>query len=335
MSQNLRKLGYNLALIVAFMVVFEGVAIVRWMFFNGHAPSLHDLETGLGILILIWAATKIGGWFERREARDKEVAARIRDIDTRVEALYRWGSVSSSSDGETDNDDWEWELEDESKAAIAECREGMRRGDTTSRSNLGVIFWNHAMTHYNAHSTDGYREAIRWLRKAASVDYDCESTLGDAYTKLEDFDEAMRWYRRSLRRGGSLSWIAESNIAEMYAKGKGVSQNLVEAAWWWNKAAQHGSDWSHYELGKLYFEGADGVQQDRRKAYFHLYIASSANGNYSPQKSAVELRDKVARELGEYFVGQERERAEQWLAVKKEMARERSRSRVKPLPLPD
>jgi pentatricopeptide repeat protein len=55
-----------------------------------------------------------------------------------------------------------------------------------------------------------YLETIRWLRKAASVGYDCENTLGDAYVKLQDYDEAMYWYRRTLKRGGSLAWIAES-----------------------------------------------------------------------------------------------------------------------------
>ena len=41
---------------------------------------------------------------------------------------------------------------------------------------------NRAMPYYNSHTKDGYRDAIRWLRKAASVDYDGQNTLGDAYT---------------------------------------------------------------------------------------------------------------------------------------------------------
>jgi TPR repeat protein len=260
MSKNLQKLGRSLGLVIAFLVVFEGFVFLRWTFFSGPEPSLHDLHTGLGILIAIWAVSKLAGWFERREARDKEVAARIRAIDARVEGLYKWGALCHSGDDGKDNDDWEWESDHETKAEIAECREGIKRGDTTSRHNLGVIFWNHAMTHYNARTKDGYRETIRWLRKAASVGYDCENTLGDACLKLQDYDEAMYWYRRTLKRGGSLAWIAESNIADMYAEGQGVSKNHAEAAWWWERAAQHGSDWSHYKLGKLYQgKTVDGV----------------------------------------------------------------------------
>ena len=115
---------------------------------------------------------------EQRETSDKEIAQRVRDIDARIEALYKWGGVGSSVDEEEDNDDCEWDLDDEMKAKIAECREGMKGGDPTSRHNLGVIFWNRAMNIYNARTADGYREAIRWLRKAAIVGYDCEDTLG-------------------------------------------------------------------------------------------------------------------------------------------------------------
>jgi hypothetical protein len=121
MSKNLEKLGRSLGLVIAFLVVFEGFVFLRWTFFSGPEPSLHDLQTGLGILIAIWAVSKLAGWFERREARDKEVAARIRAIDARVEGLYKWGALCHSGDDGKDNDDWEWELDDETKAEIAEC----------------------------------------------------------------------------------------------------------------------------------------------------------------------------------------------------------------------
>lgn len=353
MSKNPRKLGCNVAIIVAFLVVFEGFIFLRWTFFSGREPSLlHDLQTGLGILICLWAATKIGGWFERREARDNEIADKVRDIharfadmntgiadkvrdmDTRIEALYKWGVLRSAVDDE-DNDDSEWELDNETKAEIAACRESIKNGDTTSRHNLGVLFWNRAMSYYNSHSTDGYRNAVRWLRKAASLDYDCENTLGDAYIELQDYDEAMYWYRKSVKRGGSLVGIAESNIADMYAEGQGVSVNYAEAARWWDRSSQHGRDWSHYKLGKLFSEGADGVAKDARKALFHLYIASSSSGEYSPQKYATELRGKIEKELDDNIVSQEKKRAEEWLAHKKEIARQNTKDRVKPLPLPD
>jgi TPR repeat protein len=121
----------------------------------------------------------------------------------------------------------------------------------------------------------------------------------------------------------------------MYAEGQGVSKNHAEAARWWDKAARHGSDWSRYQLGKLYSEGADGVDKDNRKAYFHLYIASTADGQHSPRASAIELREKVEKELGNYYVTQEKKRADEWLAAMKEIKRQETKNTVKPLPLPD
>jgi TPR repeat protein len=318
MDKNLRKLGWRVGIVVAFLVAFEAFIFLRWIFFSGREPSpLHDVETGLGILICLWIVTKIGGWFEQREARDKEILAKIRNIDTRIEALYKWGEVDSVECKEDDNDDWEWELSDGTKAEIAYYRKGIEEGDENAQDNLATVFWNQAMKYYNAHTREGYVEAVRWLRKAACLNYDCDDTLGDAYRKLEDYEEAMYWYRRSVRRGGRLVWIPESDIAEMYAEGHGVSQNHAEAARWWQRSAQHGSYWSHYKLGELYADGADGVDKDRRKAYFHLYIASSDTSLHSPKNSAVELRDKVEKELGEYLATQEKKRADEWLAANK------------------
>jgi hypothetical protein len=300
-----------------------------------------------------WLAAKkeISGQ-NHRNGRDKEIADkacniharfadmdtgivdRVRNMETRIEALYKWGGLPILGDAEQDNYDCESDLDDETKAKISEYREGINRGDSTSRYSLGVLFWNLAMPYYNSHTKDGYRDAIRWLRKAASVDYDCEKTLGDAYIELQEYDEAMYWYRRSVERGGSLVGIAESNIADMYAEGQGVLTNHAEAAWWWERAARHGRDWAHYQLGELYTKGADGVEKNNRKAYFHLYIASSASGEYSPQKYAIELCKEVEKELGEDSVSQVKKRAEEWLASKKKITAENHRG-VKPLPLPD
>ena len=186
MSKNLRKLGRSLGLVIAFLIAFEGFVFLRWTFFSGREPSLlHDVQTGLGILICLWAVTKIGGWFEQREARDNETAARIRDIDTRVEALYKWGSLYSVDDGGNEDSHLEDELDDTTKAKIATYKKEIADGDP-DHYGLGVTYWNLAMEHYNKHGMTGYRNAVYWLHKAAEQDYDCESTLADAYMKLQD-----------------------------------------------------------------------------------------------------------------------------------------------------
>jgi len=346
MAKATEKFGYMLFVAAIVFSVLEGVTIVRWLLFNGAAPSWRNLETIVVACALIWPLSKLGDWFETRDRQHKEILARVRDIDTRLESLardrdidtrleflHKWES-SVSDDGEDDGS-WENELNDDEKAKISEYAEDVEQEVDGAQYNLGVTYWNLAMRSYNVdHSAINYRKAIYWLRKAARLDYDCENTLGDAYIKLKEYDKAMYWYLRSVKRGGELVWIAESDIADMYAEGRGVSQNYAEAARWWHRAAQHGSEWSRYRLGKLYAEGEDGVEKDNHKAYFHLYIAASFTGENSPQKSAAERLDKVAKELGDYYVSKEKERAEEWIAERTTLDREVSRIEVKPLPLP-
>jgi hypothetical protein len=64
------------------------------------------------------------------------------------------------------------------------------------------------------------------------------------------------------------------------------------------------------------------------------YIAASSTGEHSPQKSAAERLNEVAKELGDYYVSKEKERAEEWIAERKALASEVIRIKVQPLPLP-
>lgn len=166
MSANARKFGLRLGLIVAFLVAFEAFIVLRWTFFNGREPSLlHDVQTGLELLICIWAATKVGEWFERREARNNEIADKVRkmdarlagmdirvadkdadmdtritdklrNMDTRIEALYKWGGLRLPGYDQQDNDDWESDLDAETEAEIAKYRES---GHTIPRYSLEPV----------------------------------------------------------------------------------------------------------------------------------------------------------------------------------------------------
>jgi tetratricopeptide (TPR) repeat protein len=331
MKNGLAKAGCSIIASLTILAVIEGVDFVRWLVFGGYKPLFFDWKAGLCILAALWTMPKIGEWFEQREKRIQYMADRIRDIDTRLDALCKWESLSSVTDDDDDDDDaHEYEgLDEETKTEIIEYKKKIENGQVSLHYNLGVIFWNLAMTHYNAQHLIGYRKVAFWLRKAAGQNYDCESTLGDAYIKLKDYDKAMYWYLRSVKRGGKLVWIAEADIGDMYAKGQGVSQNHAEAARWWERSAEHGSMWSHLKLGELYAEGAEGVPKSDSEAYFHLYIASTSTEKDDPQTYSVKLRDEIEKRLGKYTLSKERKRADEWLAADKA-----KKKTVTPLPLP-
>lgn len=336
-SNNLRILSYKLAPAVAILIAYETFIVIRWLLFSGPEPALHDLAEGLFLLLLIWAGIKISntvdGWLKRREEHNKEISTglrdisvRLREVETRIEALY-WGDLDSIYEAEDEGYELEKDLDESTASKIAKYKKAIDAGEDY-HYHLGVTYWNLAL---HEQRTGELRKAAYWLIKATREDYDCENTLGDVYMKLQEYDKAMFWYRRSVKRGGSLVSSSESEIADMYAEGQGVPKSQAEAARWWYRSAMHGSYWSHYTLGKLYANGADGVKKDEAKAYFHLYIASFATGLHSPKNYAVELLGKVDKGLDEWVIAKQKAFADQWLATDKEVREER----VKPLPLPE
>ncbi len=62
-----------------------------------------------------------------------------------------------------------------------------------------------------------------------------DDETGLCYTRFRYFDaEAGRWYRLAVAQGNA---SAMSNLGGMYARGRGVVQDYVQAHMWWNVAA--------------------------------------------------------------------------------------------------
>jgi TPR repeat protein len=327
------------------LALFEGGEFIHWLAFTEQSRPFDWKEP---IVIVFWIrvvpllVTPAWEWLAQLDARLKRIEAllggsakseagdeakvysslnaRLRNIETMLEAHYKWGTVYAVDDEEdtTDREREKEDLDDETRAKIAEYEADIESGEDDSY-NLGVTYWNLAMDHARAdgwpRTVDGRRKELYWLRKAARVGYHrCEHTLGEVYEALEEYDKAMLWYRKAAKRGGRLVRIAESSIADMYAEGKGVLQNHAEAARWWTMAAQHGWKWANYALGKLYAEGAEGVPQDDRAAYFHLCVTTAGDGlECTSNQYAFDLRDKVAKRLSVRAISEEQKRADEWL----------------------
>ena len=86
--------------------------------------------------------------------------------------------------------------------------------------------------------------------------------------------------------------IAQFHLGVMYAAGKGVPQNHVEAMKWFRKAADQGDVKAQYYLGLMYFQGI-GVPKDFVKAYM-WYSMASANGNEKAMENLEILSPKMA-----------------------------------------
>ncbi len=90
--------------------------------------------------------------------------------------------------------------------------------------------------------------------------------------------------------------IAQFFLGEMYLHGKGVDQDFVEAAGWYERAAMNGHPEAQAAIGSLEMLGL-GVPQHRTSGYFWL-IASVVWVKSDLRPAAMSALGQVAAQLG-------------------------------------
>ncbi|MDH4328118.1 MAG: sel1 repeat family protein [Nitrospira sp.] len=88
---------------------------------------------------------------------------------------------------------------------------------------------------------------------------------------------------------------AQNNLGGLYAEGKGVPKDYVQARQWYEKAAAQGHALAQNNLAELYFAGL-GVPQDLVRAYMWVNIAA-VHLKGDEQKQAEANRDDVAQRM--------------------------------------
>ena len=177
--------------------------------------------------------------------------------------------------------------------------------------------------------------------------------IGFIYSDQENYEEAVKWYRRGFEKGHDWSGY---NLAYHYYNGTGVPQDelkslelykkvyelggsasgeaanrigliyegqndLEEAVKWYRRGFEKGHDWSGYNLAYHYYNGT-GVPQDELKSlelYKKVYeLGGSASGEAAYKIGGVYLEQE---KLGEAYKWYKKslehgfERAEEMLAV--------------------
>ena len=87
---------------------------------------------------------------------------------------------------------------------------------------------------------------------------------------------------------------AQYHLGLMYARGKGVPENDVEAVKWYRLAAAQGLDMAQYALGFMY-AGGEGVPEDYIQAYKWYNLAAAA-GDTIAVKSKNRVAEKMTKE---------------------------------------
>ena len=122
--------------------------------------------------------------------------------------------------------------------------------------------------------------------------------------------EAATWFRRAADQDNAL---ARFYLGGMYAEGRGVPQDYAEAAKWTALAAEQGDAQAQYNLGLAYARG-EGVKQDIVTAYmwFNLAAASFPASDARNRTVAVKNRDTVAGEMTADQITEAQKRARDW-----------------------
>ena len=89
--------------------------------------------------------------------------------------------------------------------------------------------------------------------------------------------DSFKWWHMAAEQGNTQ---AMSEIAKMYEKGMGVTQDYAEAAKWYRRVADGGDQFAQAALGRLY-ENGQGVGQDWAEAYYWYNVASAKNNFFA------------------------------------------------------
>jgi TPR repeat protein len=103
----------------------------------------------------------------------------------------------------------------------------------------------------------------------------------------EDYATALREWRPLAEKGDAL---AQYNLGLLYRKGRGVTQDDVQARKWYDKAAVQGHAKAQYNLGTLYFNG-EGVPKDYQQALRWFRLAADQGEAIAQTKIAIMYED--------------------------------------------
>lgn len=95
-----------------------------------------------------------------------------------------------------------------------------------------------------------------------------------------DYDKAFEQWRQAAEDG---DLTAQRNVAHLYRWGKGVPQDLTQAAFWYYTAAKGGLDTAQYNLGVMYLRG-EGVPRNEEEGIIWLERAAEQD-NEKAKKS--------------------------------------------------
>jgi len=152
-------------------------------------------------------------------------------------------------------------------------------GDASSENELASLYEDGKSV------LQDYEQAVVWYRKAAEQGFSpAQFNLGWMYETghgiPQDFVQAAAWYRKAADQGDE---DAQDRLGEAYLIFPGIPHDYAQAAEWFRKAAEQGLAEAQYKLGFQYDQG-EGVPKDHEQAIVWYQKAA-----YQGNSRAIEL----------------------------------------------
>ena len=137
---------------------------------------------------------------------------------------------------------------------------------------------------------DDYKKAENLLLSESNnvlALYDLGRLYSTEKSGLKDNEKSFGFYEKALQGFIQIEPIAKKikpylqyQIGMMYFKGLGTSIDNQKAAEYFEKSADKNM-WASYQLGRLYFFGADGLKKDKEKALQYLNLSAKQGNEYA------------------------------------------------------
>jgi len=150
-----------------------------------------------------------------------------------------------------------------------------------------------------ASRADLVKAASLYRRAAEQGHTDAETNLGAMYAQgrgvAPDGLEAVRWYRRAAEAGNVR---AQYSLALMYHLGEGVTKDYADAIHWYESAARQGDANAMNNMAFMYGTG-EGVEKSTVEAYAWFAMAASRGNADAVQNRDLALQDMTPEERRE------------------------------------
>ena len=146
------------------------------------------------------------------------------------------------------------------------------------------------------------------IEEAEQGDMQAQSDLANRYYLGEgisqDIKQAALWYEKLANNGVA---EAQLTLGLIYIRGEGIAQDNTQALHWLNLAAEQRLPMAQYLLGLAHEEG-HGVEMDKVNAYMWYEISAAMDNN----KNSVDARSALAKEMSKEEITRAETMATEW-----------------------